>query len=84
MDKLLAHLSYIMVVMDTPKALAAGVEWLLLFPFAVACMWFGQSAIPDKKEEMHLCLHLIGVVGMNAYLWVFKWFKWFMTMKHLF
>ena len=69
-DKLIAHISYIMVVMDTPKAVAANVEWLLVFPFMAACAWFGQSLLPGKKEELHFCLHLVGVVGMHVYLWV--------------
>ena len=35
-DKLIAHISFIMVVMDTPKAVAAHTEWLLTFPFVAA------------------------------------------------
>lgn len=69
-DKILAHLSYIMVVMDTPKAIAKNAQWLLLFPFVSACLWFGQSIFKSKSEWMHLGLHLASVVGLNVYLWV--------------
>ena len=68
LDKLLAHVCYIIVVTDTPKALAAEQQFLLCFPFFAACAWFAQTFIPSKKDELHLCLHLIGVVGMNFYL----------------
>ena len=40
-DKVLAHLSYILVVLDTPKALAINAGWLLIFPFLAGCAWFG-------------------------------------------
>lgn len=69
-DKILAHLSYIMVVMDTPKAVAADAQWLLLFPFVSACFWFGQTFFPSRRELLHFGLHLAGVAGMHVYLWV--------------
>ena len=69
-DKFLAHLSYIMVVMDTPKAVDSDAAWLLAFPFLALCAWFGQSLLPDRKEMLHFCLHLIGVLGMHVYLCV--------------
>ena len=69
-DKFLAHFSFVIILMDTPKALAANAAWLLFFPTAAACMWFGQSLLPDRKNELHLCLHLFSVVGVHVYLWV--------------
>jgi hypothetical protein len=69
-DKFLAHVSYIMVVMDTPKAVESDAQWLLVFPFLAACAWFGQSLLPDRKDILHFCLHLVGVLGMHVYLWV--------------
>jgi hypothetical protein len=67
-DKCLAHITFIMVVMDTPKAVAADSQWLLIFPFTAACAWFGQSVFPGKRDELHLFLHVIGVLGTNVYL----------------
>ncbi len=69
-DKLLAHACYIMVVMDTPKVMASKQQLILCFPFLAACAWFSQTFIPARKDELHLCLHLIGVVGMHVYFWV--------------
>ena len=68
-DKLLAHICYIMVVMDTPKAVAADAQLLLCFPFFTACAWFAQTFIPTRRDELHMCVHLIGIVGMHVYLW---------------
>ena len=67
-DKMLAHITYIMVVMDTPKAIATKTQWLLIFPFMVICMWFGQSLVPTQRDRMHVGLHLAAVVGMHVYL----------------
>ena len=67
-DKLLAHICYIMVVMDTPKAVADA-QLLLMFPFLTALAWFAQTFIPSKRDELHVCVHLITVVGMHMYLW---------------
>jgi hypothetical protein len=67
-DKILAHVSYIMVIMDTPKAVESNTQWILVFPFLAACAWFSQSLLPDRKDTLHFCLHLIGVTGMHVYL----------------
>ena len=67
-DKFLAHVCYIMVVMDTPKAVEDDAQWLLVFPFLAACAWFGQSLLPGHKVKLHLCLHLVSVAGMHVYL----------------
>jgi hypothetical protein len=69
-DKILAHFSFIIVLIDSPKALAAQAAWLLLFPSAVACLWFGQSFLPDRKNDLHLCLHLFSIIGVHVYLFV--------------
>lgn len=68
-DKILAHLCFIMVVMDTKKAVEANLQGLLLFPFCVVCLWFGQSLLASRREWLHLGLHLTSVTGMHAYLW---------------
>lgn len=68
-DKFLAHLAYIFVIFDTPKALSADdVRWLLVFLVVSACAWFGQSLFPERREQLHLLLHLTGVCGMHVYL----------------
>ncbi len=69
LDKLLAHICYIMVIMDTPEALAIA-QWLLVFPSLTLCAWVLQSFFPRKKDELHVCLHIISVIGMNVYLWI--------------
>ncbi len=68
-DKIVAHIAYIMVLLDTEKAIAAEAEWLLLFPLMAACLWFGQSCLPALADDMHLGLHLVTVMGMHVYLW---------------
>ena len=69
-DKIMAHLAYILVVFDTPKAAADDAMWLLIFPLLAGCAWFSQSLWPDRSEQLHLALHLVGVCGMHVYLWV--------------
>ena len=67
-DECLAHLAYILVVLDTPKALADDALWLLAFPIISGCAWFGQSFWPERSEQLHLALHLTAVCGMHVYL----------------
>ena len=67
-DKFLAHLVFIMVVCDTPLAVDADAVWLLVFPGIAACLWIAQSFWPGKRDELHLALHLVGVLGMHVYL----------------
>ena len=67
-DKIMAHIAFLMVVMDTPKAVEAGFHWVLIFPFITVCLWFGQSLAPSQKGELHFTLHLVAVVGMHLYL----------------
>lgn len=72
-DKFLAHLAFVLVLLDTPKVIETKNEWLLLFPIMSVCSWFGQSVWPEKSEIMHLALHLIAVYGMHMYLYVLYW-----------
>ncbi len=67
-DKLLAHAAFILTLTDTPKALRANAGWLLLFPFTVLCLWFSQSLFPARRDGLHLCLHLVGIIGVHVYL----------------
>ena len=69
-DKFLAHMAYVMVLLDTPKALEGNALWLLIFPLMAGCAWFAQSLWPEQSTELHLGLHLISVVGMHTYLCV--------------
>ena len=64
-DKMLAHVAFGLVLLDTPKALAA--PWILSFPAAAACSWFAQSIWPERSEQLHMALHVIGAVGMHFY-----------------
>lgn len=69
-DKALAHATFVMVLLDTPKALLARAGWLLVFPLGVAALWFAQSAQPEPQlaRELHLGVHLLALAGMHAYL----------------
>jgi hypothetical protein len=67
-DKILAHLSFILVLFDTPKAIADDALWLLIFPLTAASFWFAQSFWPDRSEQLHCALHAVGVCGMHVYL----------------
>jgi hypothetical protein len=69
-DKAIAHATFGLVMLDTRKALAADAAWLLCYPFGVCLAWFGQSVLPLLRQELHLGVHLVGVVGMHAYLTV--------------
>lgn len=69
-DKSLAHLAYVLVMFDTPRAVAGNATWLLLFPLTAGCAWFSQSFWPDRSKQLHLALHTVGVCGMHVYLWV--------------
>ena len=69
-DKFIAHLAYVLVALDTPRAIAAEALWLLVFPAMAAGAWFGQSFRPEWSNSLHLGLHLIGVCGMHVYLGV--------------
>ena len=69
LDKILAHMCFILIVMDTPKAVEAKSQWLLIFPFIVLCLWVGQSLITNQRVWMHFWLHMTSVVGVHAYLW---------------
>lgn len=68
LDKALAHATFVMVVLDTPKAIAAGAQWLLCFPLCASVAWFAQSALPLMRDDLHLCLHLVALAGMHTYL----------------
>ena len=69
-DKVLAHLVYCLVLSDTPTAYGRDAMWLLVFPFMAGCAWFAQSFWPERSDQLHLALHLIGVCGMHVYLGV--------------
>ena len=67
-DKLTAHVGFIVVLMDTPLAIGRGSSWILVFPLCVILLWFTQSLVPAKSKQLHCMLHLTSVAGMHAYL----------------
>ena len=69
-DKLLAHISFLLILTDTPKVLSVDAPWLLLFPFTAACLWFGQCFTENRRNELHLGLHLVSILGVHVYLCV--------------
>ena len=68
LDKVVAHLSFLLVLTDTRFAIQRGKPWLLGFPMWAAVFWFAQSFFPARKVQLHALLHLTGVVGMHFYL----------------
>ena len=68
--KILSQISFIMVVMETPKVMAIDAQWILWFPFATICVYFTQFIMPGSGNILCLCKHWIAVLGTHAYLWV--------------
>ena len=68
--KILSQISFIMVVMETPKVMAIDAQWILWFPFAIICVYFTQFIMPGSGNILCLCKHWIAVLGTHAYLWV--------------
>lgn len=67
-DKLTAHVGFIVVLTDTRLAIEMGKTWILAFPVWVAIFWFAQSFLPARSMQLHALLHLTVVAGMHAYL----------------
>lgn len=68
-DKSVAHLAFLYVLSDVQRAINAGHNWLLIYPFCVVCLWFAQSVFPALAERLHACLHVVAVVGLHMFLW---------------
>ena len=68
-DKIVAHLAFLLVLTDTRMAIHRGKGWLLVFPTWAAIFWFAQSFVsPARRSGLHAMLHLTGVVGLHVYL----------------
>ena len=68
-DKIVAHLAYLLVLTDTRMAIQEGKGWLLVFPTWAAIFWFAQSFFdPARRSGLHVMLHVTAVVGMHMYL----------------
>ena len=68
--KILSQISFIMIVMETPKVMAIDAQWILWFPFATLCVYFTQFILPGSGNILCLCKHWIAVLGTHTYLWV--------------
>ncbi len=70
-DKVWAHAVFLFVIIsDSWKAMESGETWLFIFPFAVVCLWLGETLWPARSEVLHVCLHIISVLGVSCYLQV--------------
>lgn len=71
-DKAVAHLGFLYVLSDGPRAVAVGQGWLLAFPLSVGALWFAQSLWPANAEPLHACLHVAAALGLHAFLaWLY-------------
>jgi hypothetical protein len=68
--KILSQISFIMIVMETPKVMAIDAQWILWFPFATLCICFTRCIMPDRSNVLSLCRHWITVIGTHLYLWL--------------
>jgi hypothetical protein len=68
-DKCVAHVAFLAVMLDSGVAWVSGHAWLLLFPSAVALLWFGQSLAPQHSERLHVLLHFASISGLHCYLY---------------
>ena len=65
-DAMCAHAGFVCVALD-PRGVRH--PWLLLFPAATAALWLGQRGRSrDTQDRLHVCLHVISVVGLHCYL----------------
>jgi hypothetical protein len=68
LDKLVAHLAFVFIIADTPRAIAREATWLLVFPLSVVSFWVAQGGWPGRAQELHAALHCVAVVGLSAYM----------------
>ncbi len=66
-DKVIAHVAFIaVVILDTQTALVVA-PWVLGFPALCGGLWFSQSFFPEHSNALHMLLHISSVVGMHFY-----------------
>ena len=71
LDKGLAHVCFIRILLESPVVIERSMGWLLAFPMAVLCLWFGQSWVnePTQRDRMHAVLHGVSVLGLHVYMY---------------
>ena len=70
MRQAVAHAAFVLVVLlDTQRALDASPA-VLAFPAACAALWFSQSFFVERRDQIHMALHLVSIVGMHVYFTV--------------
>jgi len=78
MDKVIAHMAFIMVVCLEGPRLMGGAWWLGVFPTCVGVLWVWElqlvkkhgQPLPAIVKTLHVCLHATGIVGLHFFLWV--------------
>ena len=70
LTEIISYISFIMVVMETPKVMTIDAQWILWFPFATLCICFTRCIMPDRSNVLSLCRHWITVIGTHLYLWL--------------
>jgi hypothetical protein len=68
LDKVVAHLAFVFILSDTPRAVAHQATWLLVFPLSVVVFWVAQAWWPGRVQELHAALHCVAVAGLSAYM----------------
>jgi hypothetical protein len=68
LDKLVAHLAFVFILSDTPRAVAHQAVWLLAFPASVLMLWVAQGRWPERAHDLHAALHCVAVMGLSAYM----------------
>jgi hypothetical protein len=68
LDKWTAHLAFCMTLCDVPRAIDIA-PWLVLFPIAVAALWCMEFVYTRRRDELHVGLHLVSVVGVHCFLY---------------
>lgn len=67
-DKILAHLAFLMVLLEIPKTLRSGKWYLIAFPFMVLCIWILECIYFEHRFEIHVWLHVVTLLGLHCFL----------------
>ena len=68
MDTFMAHAAFCLVMLDVPTVVTMELEWLLLFPTAVAALWLAELLFHSMGLPIHCVLHVVAVVGANLFV----------------
>jgi hypothetical protein len=69
-DRLLAHLGYFYILLETQHVLSHGALGLLCFPACVGALWAAEMKWETRQNELHMALHCVSAVGVHAYMYV--------------